>query len=134
MPSELLARAWARTLVSRMSGSLSSCSHLLQRVQDLDQARVVVIERAEHGAAIQFAELGPLLVGARRAAAVDDVEARQRTHAVDAIGIAQRLVVAGLQIGPGMRDLADDSRRNRSASMPSATMWPPASRKRSLPS
>jgi hypothetical protein len=88
------------------AGEVSSCSMLLQRVDDLDQAGVVIVERTEHGAAIQFAELGPFLAGARRVAAIDHVEPRQRTHAVDAIGIAQRLVVGGLEIGPGMDHLA----------------------------
>ena len=67
---------------------------LLERVEDLDQARVVVVEGAEHGAAVELAELGPFLRGARRADAVGDVEAGQRSDAVDAVGIAERLVVA----------------------------------------
>src|ERR1035438_142633 len=81
---------------------------LLQRVDDFDEARVVVIEAGEYGAAIQVAELGPLLPGARRGDAVDDVHARQRTHAVHAIGIAEGLIEAGLEVSPGLSDLGEE--------------------------
>ena len=60
-------------------------------IQDLDQPGIVVMERAEHGAALQVAELGPFLIGAGRAAAVDHVQARQRADAVHALRIARGL-------------------------------------------
>ena len=43
-----------------------------------------------------------------RAAAVGHVEARQRSHPVEALGITQRLVVRSLEVGVRQNGLADE--------------------------
>ena len=73
--------------------------HLLQRVERFDEARVMVQEGALRGAAEALAILGQLLVGLGRAALVARVQARQRPHPVNALGVADRLVVRRLQVG-----------------------------------
>ncbi len=71
---------------------------LFQPVQQFDQARVVVVEGAVHDGAAALTEFGELGVG-RGAEAFGGVQARERAHAVDARGIAQRLEVRRLQVG-----------------------------------
>ena len=68
---------------------------------------MVIVERAEHGGALQFVKLGQFLIGARSAAAVGNVQARQRTDAVDAVGKPLGLVVRRLEVAPRLDFLAD---------------------------
>ena len=53
--------------------------------QDLDQPRIVVVERAQHEPALKFAELRQFLVGQRCAAVLGHVQARQRPDAINAV-------------------------------------------------
>src|SRR5579871_2244943 len=52
-------------------------------------------------------EFGEFLIGFGRAAAIGDVHACQRAHAVDAIGESFGLVIGGFQIAPRLDFLAD---------------------------
>ena len=79
----------------------------LERGQDLDQPGVVVEERRGDRAVEPVAELLELLVGQGRAHVRADVEPGQRADAVDAVGVAQRLVVGRLEVGVGLDRLAD---------------------------
>src|SRR5262249_49347599 len=58
-------------------------------VKDLDKPSVMLMERAQDDAAPQRTELRPLLIGSRCTAAVDDVQPRQRTDAVDPFRVTQ---------------------------------------------
>jgi hypothetical protein len=66
----------------------------LDAVEDLDEARVVVVKRAEDRGALQFVKFRELLIGARRPAAVSNVQAGQRSDAVGAVGETLGLVVS----------------------------------------
>ena len=72
----------------------------LDAVENFDQPRLMVVERTEHGRALQFVELRQFLVGALGSAAVDHVKPRQRSDAVHAVGISLGLVVRGFQVAP----------------------------------
>src|SRR5581483_659992 len=87
---------------------LQQLLHSLDPVKNFNQARIVVVKRAQDGPALEFAELSPLLVRARRAAAVGDIQPRQRPYAVDAFRITSRLVIRRLKIAPGLHGLTDE--------------------------
>ena len=59
--------------------------HPLDAVDDLDQPRVVEVERALHHLAEALVVLGEFDIRRLGAAAGDDVEARQRTDAEDPV-------------------------------------------------
>ena len=82
-------------------GILQQTLHHFQRVDDLDQPRVVVVEAAGHRPLfLQHAELGQCHVGVGRAAGVGVVQPGQRADAVDAAWVAHGLVVRELHVAP----------------------------------
>jgi hypothetical protein len=70
----------------------------LHAIKNLDQARMMIVERTEHGGPLQFMELGQLLVRAGSATAIGDVQASQRAYAINSLGISTGLIVGRLQI------------------------------------
>ena len=72
----------------------------LHTVKNLDQARMVIVERTEHGGPLQFMELGQFLVRAGSATAIGDVQASQGTDAINSLRISAGLIVGRLQIAP----------------------------------
>ena len=79
----------------------------LDPMQNLNQPRVVVVERSQHRAVGQMLELYQLGVGERRACMAGNVQAGQRSHAIRARRIAQRLVVGELHVRERLDRLAD---------------------------
>ena len=76
-------------------------------VEDLDEARLVVVERALRRAPHPLAELTETVVGLGAAQLVDHVEPGQRPDAVGAGGVAERLPVCGLEVRVLVGDLAE---------------------------
>ena len=76
------ARAGAHVGVED-AGVVEQHFDFFERVQRLDEARVVEVERAFDHRAEALVVLGELGVGFGRGAAVGHVQARQRAHAVD---------------------------------------------------
>src|SRR5450759_826131 len=72
--------------------------HALEGVEGLDQPRIVIVETTLDDAAEPPAVLLELRVGLRRPAPVGDVEASERADAVDAVGVADRLVIRRLPV------------------------------------
>ncbi len=97
----------------------------LQRVDGFDQARVMVVEGALHGAAVTLAELGQFGVRLGGAALVAGVQPGQGTDAVDAAGEAQRLIIRRLQVRGRQGSLADIVAYCLGATW-SVTTWPSA--------
>lgn len=69
---------------------------------------MVEVERAENGTArLQRAEVGEFLFGQRRTHALADVQASQRSDAVQAGGVAEWLVVGRFQVAVRLYGFAD---------------------------
>src|SRR5580704_6614265 len=81
---------------------------LLDAVENVDEAGVVVIEGTLHGAKSQLLELGEFNVGQGCAHGADNVQPGQRSNAIAAVGIAEWLVVSELGVGVGLDGFANN--------------------------
>src|SRR6476620_6145963 len=77
-------------------------------VEDLNEPGLMVVKGTENSRALELVELRQFLVGARSSTAVRNVQARKRSHAVNAIWKSLRLVVGRLQIAPGLNLLSQE--------------------------
>ena len=97
-----------RTRGDRMPGSAQQLLDPLDRVEHVDEPRVVVVERAARHAAEALAEAAQLGVRAGRPHPVGDDHPGERPDAIHAVRVAQGLPVRGLEERPRLHGLADE--------------------------
>ena len=88
-PSDRFGSATTRTRSSRISGSDRLRCDRVDGVEDLDKARMVVIERAGRVASKPFAVLLQLVVSLGGAELVDDIQPGKRSDTVDPGRVAE---------------------------------------------
>src|ERR1700746_2190613 len=76
-------------------------------VEDLYQARVMLMKGAQNHAPAQRSEFGPFLVSLRRSTTVNNIQSCQRPDPVDAIGITVRFEVRRFKVGERIYRLGD---------------------------
>src|SRR6476661_2659359 len=102
---------WTREGANMLGEDLRIIQQLLQAldtVEDLNEPGLMVVKGTENSRALELVELRQFLVGARSSTAVRNVQARKRSHAVNAIWKSLRLVVGRLQIAPGLNLLSQE--------------------------
>ena len=93
--------------VSENDRHVENLLHALDGEDDLDEARVVVVEGAERDLAVGAAELGQCLVCQGRSALPGHIQPGGRANAIHARWIAQWLVVGRLHVAGGIDGFAD---------------------------